>query len=87
MLSNLDNLRYLYENALEQELSESLPVTTLDWDYDICGHASISKHDFLQKLKVNHTDSQSIKKSTANKRKSKEWKEHRKKQIDFYMSP
>ena len=50
----------------------------LPQDYDICEHASISKHEFLQKLKVNHTDSQSIEKSTRKQRESKEWKEHRK---------
>ena len=35
ILSNLDNLPDLYDNAMEQELPESLPVTTVDWDYDI----------------------------------------------------
>ena len=53
---------------------ESFPVTTLDWDYEFCEHASISKHEFLQKLKVNHTESQSIEKSTRNQRESKRWK-------------
>ena len=57
---------------MEQELSESLPVTTLDWDYDICECASISKYEFLQKLKVNHTESLSIEKSTKKQRESKE---------------
>ena len=41
ILSNLDNLPDLYDNATEQEFPESLPVTTLDWDYNICEHASI----------------------------------------------
>ena len=53
---------------MEQELPESLPVTTLDWEYNICEHASISKHECLQKLKVTHTESQSIKKSTRKQR-------------------
>ena len=35
ILSNLDNLPDLYDNAMEQELPESLPVTKLDWGYDI----------------------------------------------------
>ena len=64
ILSNLDNMRDLYDNTMEQEFPESYPVTTLDWDYDICEHASISKHEFLQILNVNHTESQSIEKST-----------------------
>ena len=81
ILSNLDNLPDLYDNAMEPELPESLPVTKLDWDYDICEHASISKHEFLQKLKVNHTESQSVKKSTRKQRESKEWKEHRKNRL------
>ena len=57
ILSNLDNLPDLYDNAMKKESPEYLPVTILDWDYDICGQ-------FLQKLKVNHPESQSIKKST-----------------------
>ena len=81
MLSTLDNLPDLYGNAMEQELPESLPATTLDWDYDICEHPSISKHEFLQKLKVNHTESQSIEKSTKKQRESKEWKERRKNRL------
>ena len=64
ILSNLDNIRDLYDNTMEQEFPESYPVTTLDWDYDICEHASVSKHEFLQILNVNHTESQSIEKST-----------------------
>ena len=52
------------QNYIITQLPDSLPVTKLDWDYDICEHASISKHEFLQKLKVNHTESQSVKKST-----------------------
>ena len=72
ILSNLNNLPDLYDNAMEQELPESLPVTKLDWDYDICEHASVSKHQFLQKLKVNHTESQSVEKSRREQRESKE---------------
>ena len=53
----------------------------LDWDYDICEHASILKHEFLPKLKVDHTESQSIKKRTRKQRESKEWKEHRKNRL------
>ena len=44
ILSNLDNLPDLYDNSMEQKL----PVTTLGWDFDICEHASTSKHEFLQ---------------------------------------
>ena len=47
ILSNLDNLPDLCDNAMEQEFPESLPVTKVDWDY-ICQCASISKHEFLQ---------------------------------------
>ena len=72
ILSNLDNLPDLYDNAMEPELPESLPVTKLDWNYDICDHVSISKHQLLQKLKVNHTESQSVEKSTIKQRESKE---------------
>ena len=54
---------------MEQEFPKSLPVTKLDWDYDICEHASNSKHEFLQNLKVNHTEDQSIEKSTRKQRK------------------
>ena len=67
ILSNLDNLPDLYDNATEQEHPKSLPVTKIDWDYDIFEHALILKHEFLQKLKVNHTESQPIQKSTKNK--------------------
>ena len=67
ILSNLDNLPDLYDNAMEQEHPKSLPVTKIDWDYDIFEHALILKHEFLQKLKVNHTESQPIQKSTKNK--------------------
>ena len=77
VLSNLNNLLDLYDNAMEQEFPESLPVTALDWDY-ICEHNSISKREFLQKLKVSHTGSQFIEKSTRKQRESKDWKEHRK---------
>ena len=35
ILSNLDNLPDLYNNAMEQEFPESLPVTNLDWDYNV----------------------------------------------------
>ena len=85
--SDLDNWPDFYNTSMEQEFPESLPVTTLDWDYEICEHAPISKHESLQKLKVNHTESQSIEKSTRKQRESKECKEHRKKQIYFYISP
>ena len=45
---------------MEQDFPESLSVTTLDWDFNICEHGSVSKHEFFQKLKVTHTESQSI---------------------------
>ena len=32
ILSNLENLPDLYDNAMEQQFPESLPVTTLDWE-------------------------------------------------------
>ena len=47
ILSNLDNLPDLYDSAMEQVFPDFLPVTTLDWDYDICEHVSISKLEFL----------------------------------------
>ena len=89
ILSSLDNLLDLYDNAVEQEFPESLPVITLDCGYHICEQfpsilvifASISKHEFLQKLKVNHTESQSIEKSTGKQRESKEWREHTKNRL------
>ena len=74
ILSNLDNLPDLYDNDMGQEYRESFPGSTLDWDYEFCEHASISKHEFLQKLKVNHTASQSIEKNTRKQRESKNWK-------------
>ena len=77
ILSNLDNLPNLYDNTMEQDFPESLPVTTLDWDFNICEHGSVSKHEILQKLKVTHTESQSIEK----RRESKEWKEYRKNRL------
>ena len=58
----------------------------LPQDYDICEHASISKHEFLQKLKVNHTESvyrEKYKKTKGIKRMERT----QKKQIDFYISP
>ena len=48
---------------MEQDFIESLSVTKLDWDYNICEHASISKHEFFQRLRVNHTDIQCVSKS------------------------
>ena len=66
---------------MEQEFPESLPVTKLDWDCDICEHASISKHEFLQNLKVDHAESQSIDKSTGKQREPKEWNQHRVKKM------
>ena len=66
---------------MEQDFPESLPVTTLDWDFNICEHGSVSKHEFLQKLKVTHTESHSIEKRTRKQRKSKEWKEYRKNRL------
>ena len=68
--SNLENLPDLYGNAMKQELPESLPDITLDCNYDISEHASISKHKFLQKLKVAHTKRQSIEESTRKQRES-----------------
>ena len=44
ILSNLDNLPNLYENTMEQDFTESFPATTLDWDFNICEHGSVSKH-------------------------------------------
>ena len=81
ILSNLDNLPTLYDNTMEQDFPESLPVTTLDWDFNICEHGSVSKHEFFQKLKVTHTESQSIEKRTRKQRESKEWKEYRKNRL------
>ena len=57
----------IYNNAIKKESPESLPVIILYWDYDIC-------EKFLQKLNVNHTESQSIKKSTRKQRESKDGK-------------
>ena len=78
ILSNLDNLPNLYDNTMEQDFPESLPVTTIDWVFNICEHGSVSKHEFFQKLKVTHTESQSIEKRTRKRRESEEWKEYRK---------
>ena len=86
ILSNLYNLPALCDNAMEQELPKSLPVTKLNWDYDICEHASISKHKFLQKVKVNHTESQYVEKSTRNKGNQKNGK-NTEKTIDLCISP
>ena len=46
ILSNLDNLPELYDNAIQQEFSESLPVTKLDWDYDICELSQFQNMNF-----------------------------------------
>ena len=81
ILPNLDNLPNLYDNTMEQDFPESLPVTTLDWYLNICEHGSVSKHEFFQKLKVTHTESQSIEKRTRKQRESKEWKEYRKNRL------
>ena len=43
--------------------------------------SSISKHEFLQKLKVNCNETQSTEKSTRKQRESKEKKEHRKNRL------
>ena len=80
-LSNLDNLPNLYDNTMAQDFPKSLPVTITDWDVNICKHGSASKHEFLQKLKVTHTESQSLEKRTRKQRKSKEWKEYRKNRL------
>ena len=63
---------------MEQDFPESF-VTTVDWDFNICEHGSISK--FLQKLKVTHTESQSIEKRTRKQTESKEWREYRKNRL------
>ena len=78
ILSNLDNLPNLYDNTMEQDFPESPPVTKLDWNFNICEHGSVSKHEFLQKLKVTYTESQSIEKRTRKQMESKEWYEYRK---------
>ena len=31
---------------MEQELPESLPVTKIDWDYDICEHTQFQNMNF-----------------------------------------
>ena len=46
ILSNLDNLPELYDNNMQQEFPESLPVTKLDWDYDICELAQFQNMNF-----------------------------------------
>ena len=32
---------------MEQDFPESLPVTTRDWDFNICEYGSVSKHEFF----------------------------------------
>ena len=46
ILSNFDNLPELYDNAMQQEFPESLLVTKLDWDYDICELAQFQNMNF-----------------------------------------
>ena len=46
ILSNLDNLPNLYDNTMEQDFPESLPVTTLDWDFNICEMAQFQNMKF-----------------------------------------
>ena len=43
ILSNIDNLPDLYGSAMEHGFLECLPVTELDWGYNICKNTSISK--------------------------------------------
>ena len=72
---------------MEQEFSEFFPVTALDWIFDISEHSSISKDDFLRKLKVTHNESQPLEKNERKQKETKEFKKKRKKKIDFYLSP
>ena len=46
ILSNLDNLPNLYDNSMEQDFPESLPVTTLDWDFNIWEYGSFQNVNF-----------------------------------------
>ena len=32
---------------MEKDFPESLPVTTRDWDFNICEYGSVSKHEFF----------------------------------------
>ena len=67
----------LYDARLNFNQIKNVPYM-LDWDCNICEHCSVSKHEFFQKLKVTHIESQSIDKRTRKQRESKEWKEYRK---------
>ena len=86
-LSNFGNLPNLHDNAMGQKLSESLTVTTLDLNFHICQHSSISKDKFHRKLKVvPHTESHPLEKNEKKKkrrRETKEFKELRKNRLIF----
>ena len=87
-LSNFGDLPNLHDNAMGQELSESLTVTTLDLNFHICQHSSISKDKFLWKLKVvPHAESHLLEKNKIKKKKTqretKEFTEHRKYRLIF----
>ena len=92
-LSNFGNLPNLHDNAMGQELSESLTVTTLDLNFHICQHSSISKDKFHRKLKVvPHTESHPLEKNGKKKTKKKTKGNKRiqrtqKKQINFCLCP
>ena len=81
ILLNFGNLPDFYDSVMEQELFESLPLTKLDWDCNNCEHSSISIDEFLQKLKVAHTEIQFIEKNTRKQREAKEFQEHRKNRL------
>ena len=91
-LSNFGNLPNLHDNAMGQELSESLTVTTLDLNFHICQHSSISKDKFHRKLKVvPHTESHPLEKNAKKKQKktkgNKRIQRTPKKQINFCLCP
>ena len=91
-LSNFGNLPNLHDNAMGQELSESLTVTTLDLNFHICQHSSISKDKFHRKLKVvPHTESHPLEKNEKKKQKktkgNKRIQRTQKKQINFCLCP
>lgn len=81
ILSSLGNLPASNNISTELVFPDCLPLSILNWNYDIFEKASTDKVLFLQKLKVTHTECQSIEKETRKQRDSKQWHEYRKNRL------
>lgn len=75
ILLNFGNLPDFYDRVVEQEFPESLSVKSLDLENDNYEHSSLWIDEFLQKLKVAHTEIQFIGKNVRKQREAREFQE------------